>query len=88
MGVLSGITIRWVLLLGRRKAKIIQASTEFLQGESRNSAVNAPMKLSGLTTKSVHILTKDLKGPLLANLRDSFTTWSKPKGYLDRIDAI
>ncbi|POM60140.1 Pol protein [Phytophthora palmivora] len=33
---------------------------------SRNSAVNTPMEVSGLTTKSVQILTKDLKGPRLA----------------------
>ncbi|POM68602.1 Hypothetical protein PHPALM_15223 [Phytophthora palmivora] len=44
------------------------------------------MELMSLTTKSVQTLTKDLKGTRLANLRDSLTTWSKPKGYLDRKD--
>ncbi|POM75623.1 Pol protein [Phytophthora palmivora] len=57
-------------------------------GGSRNSAVNAPMELMSITTKSVQNLTKDLKGPRLASLRGSLTTRSKPKGYLDRIDAI
>ncbi|POM66727.1 Gag protein [Phytophthora palmivora] len=57
-------------------------------GGSRNSAVNTPMELSGLTTKSVQVLAKDLKGPRLASLRGSLTTRSKPKGYLDRINAI
>ncbi|POM80352.1 Pol protein [Phytophthora palmivora] len=37
-----------------------RASTEFLQVGSRNSAVNTPMELTGLTTKTVQILTKDL----------------------------
>ncbi|POM63796.1 Hypothetical protein PHPALM_20757 [Phytophthora palmivora] len=46
------------------------------------------LELSGLTTKSVQILTKDLKGTRHASLRGSLTTRSKPKGYLDRIDAI
>ncbi|POM60499.1 LOW QUALITY PROTEIN: putative retroelement [Phytophthora palmivora] len=32
-------------------------------GGSQNSAVNTPVELSSLTTQSVHILTKDLKGP-------------------------
>ncbi|POM63723.1 Zinc ion binding protein [Phytophthora palmivora] len=64
------------------------ASTEFLQGGSRNSAVNAPMELMSLTTKSVQISMKNLKGPRLASLRGSLTTRSKPKGCLDRIDAI
>ncbi|POM74763.1 Hypothetical protein PHPALM_8227 [Phytophthora palmivora] len=41
-----------------------------------------------LTTKSVQVLTKDLKGPRLASLRGSLIIRSKPKGYLDRIDAI
>ncbi|POM62832.1 hypothetical protein PHPALM_27965 [Phytophthora palmivora] len=59
------------------------ASTEFLQGGSRNSAVNTPMEPMSLTTKSVQISTKDLKGPRLASLRGSLTTRSKPKGYLD-----
>ncbi|POM75326.1 Pol protein [Phytophthora palmivora] len=36
---------------------------EFLQGGSRNSAINTPMELMNLTTKSVQILTKDLRGP-------------------------
>ncbi|POM67041.1 Hypothetical protein PHPALM_17019 [Phytophthora palmivora] len=65
-----------------------QASTEFLQGGSRNSAVNAPMNLVVLTTKSVQILTKDLKGPRFASLRGSLTIRSKPKGYLDRVNTI
>ncbi|POM79717.1 RNA-directed DNA polymerase [Phytophthora palmivora] len=51
-------------------------------------SVNAPMELSSLTTKSVLILTKDLKDPRLASLRGSLTTRSKPKGYLDRENAI
>ncbi|POM61625.1 reverse transcriptase [Phytophthora palmivora] len=55
---------------------------------TRNSAVNAPMELMSLTTKSVQVLAKDLKGPRLASLSGSLTTRSKPKGYLDRIDAI
>ncbi|POM58728.1 Hypothetical protein PHPALM_36588 [Phytophthora palmivora] len=63
-------------------------SLELLQGSSRSSAVNPPVELSSLTTKSVQILTKDLKGPRLASLRGSLTTRSKPKGYPDRIDAI
>ncbi|POM75768.1 Hypothetical protein PHPALM_7084 [Phytophthora palmivora] len=50
----------------------------------RNSAANVPMELSGLTTKSVQILTKDLKDPRLASL----TTRSKSKGYLDRVNTI
>ncbi|POM79517.1 Pol protein [Phytophthora palmivora] len=54
----------------------------------RSSAVNTPMELMSLTTKSVQVLAKDLKGPRLASLRGSLTTRSKPKGYLDRIDAI
>ncbi|POM63771.1 Hypothetical protein PHPALM_20785, partial [Phytophthora palmivora] len=41
------------------------------------------MDLVGLTTKSVHILTKDLYGPSLASPSGSLTTRSKPKGYLD-----
>ncbi|POM62877.1 hypothetical protein PHPALM_27906 [Phytophthora palmivora] len=57
-------------------------------GSSRNSAVNAPMELMSLTTKSVQISTKDLKGLRLASRRGGLTTWSEPKGYLDRIDAI
>ncbi|POM69133.1 Pol protein [Phytophthora palmivora] len=61
---------------------------EFLQGGSRNSAVNAPMELSVLTTKSVQILTKDLKGTRLANLSGCLTTRSQPKGSLDRVHAI
>ncbi|POM60740.1 putative retroelement [Phytophthora palmivora] len=36
------------------------APTEPLPNRSRNSAVNTPVELSGLTTKSVQILTKDL----------------------------
>ncbi|POM59236.1 hypothetical protein PHPALM_32065 [Phytophthora palmivora] len=36
------------------------------QGGSRNSAVNAPMELSDLTTKSVQVLTKDLNPGLPA----------------------
>ncbi|POM79723.1 Hypothetical protein PHPALM_2539 [Phytophthora palmivora] len=55
---------------------------------SRSSAVNTPMELMSLTTKSVQISTKDLKGPRLASLRGSLTTRSKPQGYLDRINAI
>ncbi|POM81320.1 Polyprotein [Phytophthora palmivora] len=51
-----------------------------------NSAVNAPMDLVSLTTKSIQISTKDLKGPRLASLRGSLTTGSKPKGY--RVHAI
>ncbi|POM57538.1 Hypothetical protein PHPALM_37931 [Phytophthora palmivora] len=61
---------------------------EILQGGSRNSAVNTPMERVGRTTKSVQILTKDLKGPRPARLRGSQTTRSNPKVYLDRIDAI
>ncbi|POM72393.1 LOW QUALITY PROTEIN: Pol protein [Phytophthora palmivora] len=57
-------------------------------GSSRSPAVNAPMELMSLTTKSVQILTKDLKGPRLASLRGSLTTRSKPKGYLDRVNTI
>ncbi|POM58408.1 Hypothetical protein PHPALM_36945 [Phytophthora palmivora] len=41
-----------------------------------------------LTTKSVQISTKDLKGPRLASLRGSLATWSKPQGYLDRVNTI
>ncbi|POM70969.1 Hypothetical protein PHPALM_12527 [Phytophthora palmivora] len=63
-------------------------STEFVQGGSRNLAVNVPMELMSLTTKSVQILTKDLKGRRLASLRGSLTTWAKPKGYLDRGHVI
>ncbi|POM75097.1 Pol protein [Phytophthora palmivora] len=63
------------------------ASTELLQSSSRSSAVNAPMELMSLTTKSVQILTKDLMSPRLASLRGSLITRSKPKGYLDRIIA-
>ncbi|POM68753.1 Hypothetical protein PHPALM_15043 [Phytophthora palmivora] len=66
----------------------LPSRTEEDQGSSRSSAVNAPMELMSLTTKSVHILTKNLKGPRLASLRGSLTTRSKPKGYLDRIDAV
>ncbi|POM73900.1 Pol protein [Phytophthora palmivora] len=62
--------------------------TEWEELGRRNSAVNTPMELMSLTTKSVQISTKDLKGPRLASLRGSLTTRSKPKGYLDRIDAI
>ncbi|POM69458.1 DNA/RNA polymerase [Phytophthora palmivora] len=58
------------------------------QGRNRSSAVNAPMELMRLTTKSVQVLTKDLKGPRLASLRGSLTTRFKPKGCLDRINAI
>ncbi|POM62037.1 Inositol-3-phosphate synthase [Phytophthora palmivora] len=54
-------------------------------GGSRNSAVNALVELPSLTTKSVQILTKDLKGPRLASLSGSLTTRSKPKGCLDRV---
>ncbi|POM69112.1 Pol protein [Phytophthora palmivora] len=61
----------------------VYAPTEFLQGSSRSSAVNAPMERVGLSTKSVQISTKDLKGPWLASLRGSMTTWTKLKGYLD-----
>ncbi|POM79770.1 Hypothetical protein PHPALM_2485 [Phytophthora palmivora] len=57
-------------------------------GGSRNSAVNTPMELMSLTTKSVQISTKDLKVPWLTRLRGSLTTRSKPMGYFDRIDAI
>ncbi|POM78770.1 Pol protein [Phytophthora palmivora] len=64
------------------------ASTEFLQGGSRNSAVNVPMELVSLTNQSVHVLTEDLKGSWLASLRGSLTTRSQPKGYLDRVHAI
>ncbi|POM70140.1 Hypothetical protein PHPALM_13470 [Phytophthora palmivora] len=60
--------------------------TKGTTGRSWNSAVNAPMELMSLTTKSVQVLAKDLKGPRLASR--SLTTRSKPKGYLDRIDAI
>ncbi|POM65859.1 Pol protein [Phytophthora palmivora] len=73
---------------GKSSGKNYTPSTEFLQSRSRSSAVNTPMELMGLTTKSVQISTKDLKGPRLASLRGSLTTRSKPKGYLDRIDAI
>ncbi|POM66154.1 DNA/RNA polymerase [Phytophthora palmivora] len=62
--------------------------SEFLQGSSRSSAVNAPMELMSLTTKSVQILTKDLKSPRLASLRGSLITRSKSKGYLDRVNTI
>ncbi|POM77954.1 Hypothetical protein PHPALM_4588 [Phytophthora palmivora] len=62
--------------------------TEWEELGSRSSALNTPMELMSLTTKSVQISTKDLKGPRLASLRDSLTTRSKPKGYLDRVDAI
>ncbi|POM76488.1 Pol protein [Phytophthora palmivora] len=58
----------------------------FLQGRNRNSAVNTPVELSGLTTKSVQILTKDLKGPRLASLSGSLITRSMPEGYL--VNAI
>ncbi|POM57779.1 Hypothetical protein PHPALM_37666 [Phytophthora palmivora] len=34
--------------------------TKGVTGGSRNSAVNTPVELSNRTTKSVHILTKDL----------------------------
>ncbi|POM65322.1 Hypothetical protein PHPALM_18980 [Phytophthora palmivora] len=55
---------------------------------SRNSAVNAPVELSSLTTQNIHILTKDLKGPWLAVLSGSLTANSKPKGDLDHIHEI
>ncbi|POM72176.1 Hypothetical protein PHPALM_11152 [Phytophthora palmivora] len=62
--------------------------TEWEELGSWSSADNAPMELMSLKTKSVQVLAKDLKGPRLASLRGSLTTRSKPKGYLDRIDAI
>ncbi|POM61154.1 hypothetical protein PHPALM_29876 [Phytophthora palmivora] len=43
-------------------------------GSSRSSAVNAPMELMSLTTKSAQILAKDLKGPWLASLSCGLTT--------------
>ncbi|POM71414.1 Hypothetical protein PHPALM_12028 [Phytophthora palmivora] len=55
---------------------------------NRNSAVNAPMELSGLMTQSVQILAKDLKGTRLASLSNSLATRSQPKSYLDCVDAI
>ncbi|POM79500.1 Hypothetical protein PHPALM_2818 [Phytophthora palmivora] len=64
------------------------ASTELLHGSSRSSAVNTPMELMSLTTKSVQVLTKVLKGPRLASLSGSLTTRSKPKGYLDRVNTF
>ncbi|POM62982.1 Pol protein [Phytophthora palmivora] len=73
---------------GKGSRKSHTPSTELLQRRSRNSAVNTPMELMSLTTKSVQVLAKDLKGPRLASLRGSLTTRSKPKGYLDRINAI
>ncbi|POM72669.1 Hypothetical protein PHPALM_10581 [Phytophthora palmivora] len=66
----------------------LYASTELLHGSSRSSAVNAPMQLMSLTTKVAQVLTKDLKGPRLASLRGSLTTWSKTKDYLDRVNTI
>ncbi|POM71968.1 LOW QUALITY PROTEIN: Pol protein [Phytophthora palmivora] len=54
------------------------------EGGSRNAAVTTPVDLSILMIQSVHIFTKDLKGPWLASL----TTSSQSKGYLDRINAI
>ncbi|POM69240.1 Pol protein [Phytophthora palmivora] len=62
--------------------------TEWEELGDRSSAVNAPMEFSSLTTKSVQVLTKDLKGTRLASLRGSLTTRSKTKGYLDCINAI
>ncbi|POM65037.1 Pol protein [Phytophthora palmivora] len=58
------------------------------EAKCRNTAINTPMELMSLNTKSVQILTKDLKGSLLASLRGSLTTRSKPKGYLDRVRSI
>ncbi|POM74609.1 Pol protein, partial [Phytophthora palmivora] len=66
----------------------ITSSTKFLQGGSRNSAVNTTMELSSLTTKSVQILAKDLKDLWLASLSGSLITRSKPKGYIDHINTI
>ncbi|POM74718.1 Pol protein [Phytophthora palmivora] len=60
------------------------SSTELIQGSSRSSAVNAPMELMSLT----QVLTKDFKGPRLASLSGGLTARSKPKGYLDRINAV
>ncbi|POM69340.1 Pol protein [Phytophthora palmivora] len=65
-----------------------KASTEFLLGARRHSAVNTPVELSSLTTQTVNILTKDIKGPRLASLSGSLTTRSQPQGYLDCVHPI
>ncbi|POM75225.1 Hypothetical protein PHPALM_7700 [Phytophthora palmivora] len=44
---------------GKNSGKNYTPSTEFLQVGSRNSAVNTPMELSSLPTKSVHLWTED-----------------------------
>ncbi|POM73332.1 Hypothetical protein PHPALM_9829 [Phytophthora palmivora] len=49
---------------------------------------STPMELMSLTTRSVQVLPKDLKGPRLTSLRVCLTTRSKPKGYLDRVNTI
>ncbi|POM62337.1 Pol protein [Phytophthora palmivora] len=55
----KGMTIQSGKYSGKNYTHKPSASTEFLQGGSRNSAVNAPMELMSLTAKSVQILTKD-----------------------------
>ncbi|POM74118.1 Pol protein [Phytophthora palmivora] len=62
--------------------------TSHTSGESRNSVVNSPVELASLTTKGVHILTKDLWGPRLASLSGSLATRFTSKGCLDRVLAI
>ncbi|POM71012.1 LOW QUALITY PROTEIN: Pol protein [Phytophthora palmivora] len=57
-------------------------------GGSRSSVVNTPIEIMSLTTKSVQISMKYLKGPRLASMIGSLTARSKPNGYLDRAYAI
>ncbi|POM75174.1 Hypothetical protein PHPALM_7759 [Phytophthora palmivora] len=42
------------------KSHLHRLSLDGVQGGSRNSAVNTPVELMSLTTKSVHIVTEDL----------------------------
>ncbi|POM80928.1 Reverse transcriptase-rnase h-integrase [Phytophthora palmivora] len=87
---MSGCTLYSALDLvdGYYQILMRESDIPLTAGGSRNSAVNAPMELMSLTTKSVQVLTKDLKGPRLASLRGSLTTRSKPKGNPDRVNAI
>ncbi|POM63547.1 Hypothetical protein PHPALM_21032 [Phytophthora palmivora] len=84
----KGMTVQSGKSSGKYYTHKPSASTGFLQGGSRNSAVNSPMELMSLKVESVHILTKDLKNLWLASLRGSLTTRSQPKGNRDRVYSI